>query len=195
MKIEKPLVFHPFLFAIFPSIFLFSENLGHVFFYQILLIFIIILARSYIPTFAYKTHLDTALDFINNSVLKYLTNTTHNTFYIAIALGLSIYLTYKEYNFDTDINTDINTDTNTDTDVDTDTDQPSNTDNAKTNRTKILLILISIFILLSLLYRYRTDPHIAPIIANIQHILENINLANIQTILSNIQTKLNNLFN
>ena len=36
MKIDKPLVFHPFLFAIFPSIFLFSENLGHVFFYQIL---------------------------------------------------------------------------------------------------------------------------------------------------------------
>ena len=37
MKIRKPIVIHPFLFAIFPSIFLFSNNLGHVFFYQILL--------------------------------------------------------------------------------------------------------------------------------------------------------------
>ena len=37
LKIRHPKVIHPFLFAIFPSIFLFSNNLGHVFFYQILL--------------------------------------------------------------------------------------------------------------------------------------------------------------
>jgi len=36
LKIKKSSVFHPFLFALFPFIFLFSHNLGHVYFYQII---------------------------------------------------------------------------------------------------------------------------------------------------------------